>query len=67
MSNKQEIWIAMILSAYAKKLGITIADSAGRLLADGGLSYMEEHYEVLHTLSNKDVICELIDMANAGA
>ena len=57
----------MILSAYAKKLGITIAEAAERLLSDGGLSYLEDCYEALHTQSNEDVINELIDMANAGA
>jgi len=63
MKNKQEIWMAMILSAYAKKLGITISSAVECLLSDGGLSYLEECYEALHTMSNEDVITELIDMA----
>ena len=57
----------MILSAYAKKRGITISETAVRLLADGGLSYLEDCYEALHTQSNEDVIDELIDMANERA
>ena len=57
----------MILSGYAKKLGITISKAAERLLSDGGLSYLEDCYEVLHTQSNDDVIDELIDMTNMGA
>ena len=57
----------MILSAYAKKLGIALSEAAERLLVDGGLSYLEDCYEALHTQSNEDVIDELIDMANVGA
>ena len=62
MINKQEIWFAMILSGYAKKLGIAISEAARRLLSDGGLSYLEDCYEALHTQSNDDVIIELIEM-----
>jgi len=64
MVNKQEIWVAMILSGYAKKLKISVSESAQRLLSDGGLNYLEDCYEALHTQSNDDVINELIDMAN---
>ncbi|MCL2722072.1 MAG: DUF3791 domain-containing protein [Treponema sp.] len=64
MMNKQEIWVAMILSGYAKKMEITISEAAKRLLSDGGLSYLEDCYETLHTQSNDDVINELIDMPN---
>jgi len=67
MINKKEIWVAMILSAYAKRLGIAISKATERLLSDGGLSYLDDYYEALHTQSNEDVINELIDMANAGA
>ena len=55
----------MILSGYAKKLGIVISEAAEKLLSDGGLSYLEECYEALHTQSNDDVIIELIDMGAA--
>jgi len=64
MINKQEIWTAMILSSYAQKQGIPISEAAERLLSDGGLSYLEDCYEALHTQSNEDVVNELIDMAN---
>ena len=57
----------MILSGYAKKLGITVSSAAERLLADGGLAYLEEFYEPLHTQSNEDIISELIDMASVNA
>lgn len=66
MENKQEIWTAMILSGYAKEQKITISKAAEQLLADGGLNYLEEYYNTLHTLSNDDVISELIDMSSAG-
>jgi len=66
MKNKHEIWFAMILSGYAKKLGIPLSEAAGRLLDDGGLNYLEDCYEALHTQSNEDVINDLIDMVNAG-
>ena len=66
MLNKQEIWLAMILSNYAKKLEITISEASQKLLSDGGLSYLEDCYEALHTQSNEDVVDELIDMANIG-
>ena len=56
----------MILSAYAKKLGIALSEAVERLLSDGSLSYLEDCYEALHTQSNEDVIDELIDMANTG-
>ena len=56
----------MILSGYAKKLGINVSEAAERLLADGGLNYMEDCYEALHTQSNENVIEELISMANFG-
>jgi len=67
MINKQETWFAMILSGYAKKLGIAISEAAERLMSDGGLNYMEDCYEALHTQSNEDVINELLDMAKTGA
>ena len=63
MKNKQEIWIAMILSAYAKKQGISITKTAEKLLSDGGFFYLEEYYKTLHTQSNEDVINDLIEMA----
>ena len=66
MKNAQEIWTAMILCGYAKKRDISITDAAERLLADGGISYLEDCYGVLHTQSNEDVIDELIDMGNRG-
>jgi len=66
MVNKKEVWVAMILSAYAKRLGIALSEASERLLSDGGLSYLEDCYEALHTQSNDDVIDELIDMAIAG-
>ena len=56
----------MILSDYARKRGMSISDAAGSLLSGGGLSYLEDCYETLHTLSNEDVVGELIDMANTG-
>ena len=67
MINKQEIWLAMILSNYAKRLGITISEASQKLLSDGGLNYLEDCYNALHTQSNEDVIDELIDMTNIGA
>jgi len=56
----------MILSSYAKRLGITISEAARRLLSDGGLGYLEDCYGALHTQSNDDVVDELIDMAAGG-
>ena len=65
MKNKQEVWTAMIISGYSKKLGITISEAAERLLSCDCLDYLEECYETLHLLSNEDVICELMDMVGA--
>jgi len=65
MKNKQEVWTAMIISGYSKKLGITISEAARQLLSTDGLNYLEEFYSTLHLLSNEDVICELMDMAKA--
>jgi len=56
----------MILSNYAKKFEIIISEASYKLLSDGGLSYLEDCYEALHTQSNEDVVDELIDMANMG-
>ena len=53
----------MILNSYAKKLGIALSEAAKRLLADGGLSYLEDCYEALHTQSNEDVVDDLVNMA----
>ena len=53
----------MIISCYSKKLGITITEAARQLLFSNCLDYLEEYYETLHLLSNEDVICELIGMA----
>ncbi len=66
MKNKQEIWTAMIISGYSKKLGITISEAAQQLISAGSLDYLEECYNALHLLSNEDVICELMDMSKAG-
>jgi len=63
MKNQQEVWTAMIISGYSKKLGITLSEAAQQLLSAGGLDYLEECYNTLHLLSNDDVICELMDMA----
>ncbi|MDR0503724.1 MAG: DUF3791 domain-containing protein [Treponema sp.] len=63
MINKQEIWTAMILSVYAKKLEILISEAAERLLSDGGMSYLDDCYEALHTQSNEDVVDDLIEMS----
>ncbi|MCL2478013.1 MAG: DUF3791 domain-containing protein [Treponema sp.] len=63
MINSKEIWVAMILSVYAKKLEISISEAAGRLLTDGGLSYLDDCYEALHTQSNEDVVNDLVEMA----
>ena len=57
----------MILSAYAKKREIALSKAVEYLLSDGGLNYLEDCYEALHTQSNDDVVNELIDMANARA
>jgi len=57
----------MILAYYAKRLGITVSQAAEKLLLDGGLAYLEDCYEALHTQSNDDVIDELIDMAAKGS
>ena len=65
MKNAQEMWIAMIISGYSKKLDITISEAAQRLLSSDCLNYLEEYYETLHLLSNDDVICELVDMSTA--
>jgi len=66
MKNKQEVWTAMIISGYSKKLGITISEAAQQLISEGSLDYLEECYNTLHLLSNEDVICELMDMTKAG-
>ena len=63
MKNKQEMWTAMIISGYAQKLDITIAEAARQMLSTECLDYLEDYYETLHLLSNEDVICELMDMA----
>jgi len=63
MKNNQEVWTAMIISGYSKKLGITMSEATQRLLSANSLDYLEECYDTLHLLSNEDVICELMDMA----
>jgi len=63
MNNKQEIWTAMIMSGYSKRMNITISEAAQVLLSAGCLNYLEEYYETLHLLSNDDVINELAEMA----
>ena len=52
----------MILSAYAQKLRIPISEATSRLLSDGGLNYLEDYYEALHTQSNKGIIQKLEDL-----
>lgn len=67
MKNAQEIWTAMILSAYAKKQNIALSMAAEQLLSDNRLRYLDDCYGVLHTQSTEDVVDELIDMAHTGA
>ncbi len=62
MKNKQEMWVAMIISGYSVKNGITMEEAAKQLLETNALNYLEEFYNTLHLLSNEDVICELTDM-----
>ena len=63
MKNKQEVWIAMIISGYSKKLDISMSEASRQLLSCSGIDYLEEYYSTLHQLSNNDVICELMEMA----
>lgn len=49
MKNQKEIWVSMIISVYAKKQEIPISKAAEQLLSDGGMSYLEDCYEALHT------------------
>jgi len=65
VKNQQEVWTAMIISGYSKKLGITLSEAARQLLSTNCLNYLEECYNVLHLLSNDDVIDELMDMSKA--
>jgi hypothetical protein len=67
MKNKQENWIAMIMSGYSKKMNITISETAKILISTGCLNYLDEYYETLHLLSNEDVISELSDMVGNNA
>ena len=53
----------MIISAYSKKMGITITEAARNLLSSGCIDYLDEYYQTLHLLSNDDVIGEMMDMA----
>ena len=62
MKNKQEIWFTMIISAFSKKLSISITEAVKQLLACKCFIYLEEHYNTLHLLSNDDVIDELIEI-----
>jgi hypothetical protein len=62
MKNKQENWIAMIMSGYSKKMNITISETVKILLSTGCLNYLNEYYDTLHLLTNDDVISELSDM-----
>jgi len=57
------MWTAMIISCYSKELGISMSEAAEQLLCNNSLNYLEDYYETLHLLSNDDVVCELIDMA----
>jgi len=66
MKNKQEFWTMMIVSGYAAKIGKTISESLDLLLKNGGIKYIDECYNVLHLLSNDDVIDELLDISNRG-
>jgi len=67
MKNKQEIWTAMIISGYSKRMNISISETARILLSTGCLNYLEEYYETLHLLSNEDVIDELAEIAGTEA
>jgi len=62
MKNKQENWIAMIISGYSKKMNITISETVRILLSTGCLNYLDEYYDTLHLLTNEDIISELSDM-----
>ena len=57
----------MIVGGYAVKTGKKISEALDLLLKNGGIKYIDECYNVLHLLSNDDVIDELIDMSNRGA
>ena len=59
------MWVAMIISSYSRKLGITISEAARQLLSGNCFDYLEEYYGTLHLLSNEDVVYELMDMARA--
>ena len=66
MKDKQEVWTMMIISAFAKKQGLSIAAAAKLLLQNGGIEYLTDCYSTLHLLSNDDVVDELIQLAEGG-
>jgi F0F1-type ATP synthase delta subunit len=59
---KQEHWTAMIISSFAEKAETSIQDAIKYLLENDGLSYLEEHYEVLHQLANIEVVDDLFEI-----
>jgi len=68
MRDKQEIWTMMIISAFAKKQGLSIAAATKFLLQNRGIDDLADCYSTLHLLSNDDVTEELIQMTeNEGA
>ena len=55
----------MIISAFAKKQGFSIAAATKLLLQNHGIDYLADCYSTLHLLSNDDVAEELIQMTQS--
>ena len=67
MKDQQEIWTMMIISAFAKKQGLSVAAATKFLLQNGGIDYLADCYSTLHLLSHDDVVDELIQMTGCGS
>ena len=61
--NKRKLDIAYFLSfcieQYKKEKGISGAEAARLLQGYGGLEYLKEHFEVLHTQSKQWLLADI--------
>ena len=64
MTDTQEIWTMMIISAFAKRQNMSLAAATRFLLQNCGISFLTDCYNTLHLLSNDDVTDELIQMTS---
>jgi hypothetical protein len=57
--TKKALWLAFIISSYAKRNNIDRRAAVRLMSENGGLNFIDEHYDAEHLLSFEDVVDDI--------